>query len=215
MTDSDGGGQAGFDPTGFDRDLERMSASLRRFSSDARAEFEGLKDEQSGLQLSTRRLSSSFSRAFENAAIKGRSLGDVFRRLALDLSALTLDAALKPLSDALASGFANGFGALTQSAKGNVIAAGRVQPFAKGGVVNSPLLFPLRNGTGLAGEAGPEAILPLKRGADGRLGVAGGGGRPVSITFNVTTPDAESFRRSERQIAARLQRFARSGLGNL
>ena len=45
-------------------------------------------------------------------------------------------------------------------------------PFARGGIVSQPTLFPFAKGTGLMGEAGPEAIMPLKRGADGKLGVA-------------------------------------------
>ena len=45
--------------------------------------------------------------------------------------------------------------------------------------------------------------MPLARGPDGRLGVrSGGGGRPMSVTVNVSTPDAESFRRSEAQVSA-------------
>jgi lambda family phage tail tape measure protein len=62
-------------------------------------------------------------------------------------------------------------GVVAASAKGNVIQAGEVLPFAKGGVVSSPTVFPMANGIGLMGEAGPEAIMPLKRGNDGRLGV--------------------------------------------
>tara|TARA_R100000655_G_scaffold109700_1_gene165039 strand:- start:1336 stop:3396 length:2061 start_codon:yes stop_codon:yes gene_type:complete len=57
------------------------------------------------------------------------------------------------------------------NAKGNVYGSNGIVPFAYGGVVNSPTLFPFKNGTGLMGEAGPEAIMPLKRGSDGRLGV--------------------------------------------
>ena len=69
---------------------------------------------------------------------------------------------------------------------------------------------------GIAGEAGPEAILPLSRGSDGRLGVrAQGGGAGVNVTFNVTTPDADSFRRSEGQIAAMLSRVVGRGQRNL
>ena len=58
------------------------------------------------------------------------------------------------------------------------------------------------------GEAGPEAIMPLRpRGPDGKLGVAAGGrAAPVSVTVNIATPDAHSFRRSEAQVAATLAR---------
>jgi tape measure domain-containing protein len=55
--------------------------------------------------------------------------------------------------------------------KGGVLADNEIVPFAKGGIVGSPTIFPLANGTGLMGEAGPEAIMPLKRGPSGRLGV--------------------------------------------
>ena len=55
--------------------------------------------------------------------------------------------------------------------KGGVIANSKIVPFAKGGIVSEPTTFPLGNGTGLLGEAGPEAIMPLKRGPGGRLGV--------------------------------------------
>ena len=85
---------------------------------------------------------------------------------------------------------------------------GRVMPFAKGGVVSSgPTMFPMRGGRGLMGEAGPEAIMPLARGADGRLGVqTAGGGRPVNVTVNVSTPDVKGFERSQSQIAAQMAR---------
>ena len=75
--------------------------------------------------------------------------------------------------------------AVAPSAYGNVFATNGIQPFAMGGIVTKPTLFRYANGgvpgTGLMGEAGPEAIIPLQRGPNGRLGVAGGGG-----TYNVT-----------------------------
>jgi hypothetical protein len=67
-------------------------------------------------------------------------------------------------------------------ADGGVFSGGaQIIPFAAGGsVVNRPSIFPMAGGRlGLMGEAGPEAIMPLSRGADGKLGVRGGGGGPV------------------------------------
>ena len=86
---------------------------------------------------------------------------------------------------------------------------------AAGGVVRGPVAFPMRGGGGLMGEAGPEAILPLSRGADGKLGVAAeSGGRPVSVTVNIQTPDVAAFQRSRSQIAAQLGRAIGRGARN-
>lgn len=70
---------------------------------------------------------------------------------------------------------------------------------------------------GLMGERGAEAIMPLARGADGRLGVraSGSGGAAMNITMNVTTPDIEGFRRSQAQVAAMLSRTVAHGQRNL
>ncbi|MEO1025805.1 MAG: phage tail tape measure protein, partial [Pseudomonadota bacterium] len=74
---------------------------------------------------------------------------------------------------------------------------------------------PMRGGTGLMGEAGPEAIMPLSRGADGKLGVRSeGGGRPVQIVMNIQTQDAQSFQRSQSQIAAQMDRALSRSIRN-
>ncbi|HEX8375387.1 MAG TPA: hypothetical protein VF606_09425, partial [Geminicoccaceae bacterium] len=96
--------------------------------------------------------------------------------------------------------------------RGGVLSGGRVRPFATGGVVAAPTYFPMSDGLGLMGEAGPEAILPLRRGSDGRLGVAAGGGSgAAAVTVNIATQDVESFRRSEAQVAAGLARAVARG----
>ncbi|MEG6510090.1 phage tail tape measure protein [Methyloligella sp. 2.7D] len=159
------------------------------------------------------RLSHNFAgdltRAFDDAAVKGRTLNETLQRLVASLSSHTLEAALSPLS--------NAFGDALTGLLGTAGVGSLPVPFAKGGVIASPIAFPLSGSqAGIAGEAGPEAIMPLSRGADGRLGVkAQGGAAPVNITFNVTTPDAESFKRSQGQIAAMLSRTVARGSRNL
>ena len=77
------------------------------------------------------------------------------------------------------------------NALGNVYGKNGIVPFAYGGVVDKPTLFPFSKGTGLMGEAGPEAIMPLKRTQDGRLGVEAAMGRysgSGSTTVNYTGP---------------------------
>jgi phage-related minor tail protein len=65
---------------------------------------------------------------------------------------------------------------------------------------------------GLAGEAGPEAIMPLSRTADGRLGVAASGAAgPANVTIHIATPDADSFRRSESYITGQIARAVGRG----
>jgi len=80
--------------------------------------------------------------------------------------------------------FANELAAgLRPVARGGVFAGGRLTAFASGGVVDRPTLFPLRDGTGLMGEAGPEAVMPLTRRGDGRLGVLAEGGGELRIVL--------------------------------
>lgn len=146
------------------------------------------------------------TRESENAADAFKKFGEVAVQALEDfiralIKAVIQQALLKPLSEAISGGILGLF-----SADGNVFQGGRqMQTFASGGVITSPAFFPMANGgVGLAGEAGPEGILPLRRGADGKLGViaqGGGGGTVVNQTFNISTPDADSFRKSQRQIA--------------
>jgi phage-related minor tail protein len=123
---------------------------------------------------------------------------------------MAFDRAVAPLSDAIGRGIAGLFSAFGL-AGGGMIAGGRIRPFARGGVVSSPALFPLRNGLGLMGEAGAEAVLPLARGSDGRLGVRSQATAPLVINFSVTATDAASFAKSEAQVTAMLARAVGRG----
>jgi len=157
--------------------------------------------------------------AFEGVVFDGMKLSDAMKGLALSISEAAYAAAIRPVQQhfgqLIAGGIENLVGGLLPFAKGGSFAQGRVVPFAQGGIVTAPTMFPMRGGRGLMGEAGPEAIMPLARGADGRLGVQmQGGGRPVNVVMNITTPDVEGFRRSQGQIAAQVTRALGRGQRN-
>ena len=182
-----------------------MSENIDRMSREA----EGLRTQMQDIDRLAESAGSRLVTAFASAAVQGKSLSDVMKGLALSLSRMALSQALRPLGQML-GGLA---GNLIPNAAGNIVSGGRIVPFADGGIVNSPTLFPMRGGnTGLMGEAGPEAIMPLARGADGKLGVRGGG---VNVTVNIATQDEPSFTRAQSQVAALIARAVARGQRNL
>ncbi|MEZ5851828.1 MAG: phage tail tape measure protein [Hyphomicrobiaceae bacterium] len=192
------------DTSGFQRDVERVSALNRNLTLELKQ----------ATQIG-RQFGNALGSAFEGLVVRGRSLSDTVRSLGLSLSRIAFQAAFRPLGQGLGQALTGLIGG--GGTGGPVLAQGTPTPFAKGGVIASPIAFPLGGGTGIAGERGAEAIMPLARGPDGRLGVvAGGNGASgLAITFNVTAVDAESFRRSETQIAAMLARTVGRGERNL
>jgi phage-related minor tail protein len=193
----------------FDDQLETWNVKVTADTSDLEEKLRTTS--RLGRQFSTTLVS-----AFDDIALKGKSVGDVFKSLALTVSQLALKTALQPLTSGLASAFQGFLTGALPFAKGGVIQQGTPVPFASGGVIASPISFPLAGGArGLAGEKGPEAIMPLTRGPDGRLGVAAANGGGQQITINIATPDAASFNRSQTQIAAMIARAAAAGQRNL
>lgn len=148
----------------------------------------------------------TMTNAFAVSVTGARSFDDVLKSVFLRFSDLSVRLAFKPLEGALATAFSGLFGGMAG-------ADGAIKPFAAGGIIGTPTYFPLaQGGLGLAGEAGPEAIVPLSRGADGRLGVAmAGASAPASIVVNIATPDAESFRRSEAYVTGQIARAVARG----
>ena len=190
----------------FQRELEGMGGSMKTAGREA-----------SGMSSS---FSSSVRRAFEGVIFDGKRLSDALAGIGRSISGSVLNQALAPVQGAIGSVVGKGvqsiLGGVLPFAKGAAFGAGRVAAFARGGVVDGPTHFPMRGGVGLMGEAGPEAIMPLTRGADGKLGVrAGGGGGAVQVTMNISTPDAAGFQRSQSQIAAEMNRAIARGRRNL
>jgi len=189
----------------FDAELGRMRESMV---------FTGR--EVSSLSTS---IGGGLRRAFDGLVFDGMKLSDALKTVAQTMVDSVYRIAMKPVQQAVGGAVANGLNGLLSGLfpfeKGGSFSQGRVMPFAKGGVVSSPTTFPMRGGRGLMGEAGPEAIMPLTRGADGRLGVqTQGGGRAVNIVMNVTTPDIQGFARSQSQIAAQMSRALSRGERN-
>jgi phage-related minor tail protein len=90
-----------------------------------------------------------------------------------------------------------------------------VEFFANGGIVSSPTLFGHSTGVGMMGEAGPEAIMPLKRGANGKLGVqvdGNAGNVTVDQYFSIAANGDDSVRRIVRQEAPRIAEQAKAAV---
>lgn len=186
--------------------LSELRASTREYRNDLRA-----------LSSAGRETGDILGRAFTNVALRGKDLSSTLKSMMLSLSQQAVSSAAGAFGRAISSGLGGLLSNILGNARGNAFSDGRVIPLARGGIVGGPTMFGMQGGrVGLMGEAGPEAVLPLARGPDGRLGVrAAGGGAGVIINFNVTTPDVAGFRRSEAQIAAMLSRVAERGNRNL
>ncbi len=193
-----------------------MAAAFNAEMARMRETFAGTGQDVATLE---RGISRGLNTAIRGAILSGDSLSDALRNLANAMVNAAFNAAVRPVTSHVGGLIADGIGAivggLVPFEKGGSLAQGRVQPFAQGGIVSGPTTFAMRGGTGLIGEAGPEAIMPLARGRDGKLGVrAEPGGRPVTVVMNIQTHDAESFRRSRGQIAAQLGRAISRGNRN-
>lgn len=152
----------------------------------------------------TEELGLTFTSAFEDAVVGGKKFSDVLKGLEQDvLRILARKAVTEPLakasSDIWGSIVKSLFGSTTvANAKGGVYSSPSLSAYS-GGVYDSPQLFAFANGAGVFGEAGPEAIMPLKRGKDGKLGVSaeGGGGDVTVIVNNNTDAQTRTEKRSD------------------
>lgn len=188
----------------FDEQMRRMQRTMDETTT--------------GLGKLERGFSGGLRKAFDGLVFDGMKLSDALATVAEAMSRTVYNNAMKPVTDhfggLLADGVNSLIGTVMPFARGGAFSDGRVMPFAQGGVVRSPTSFPMRGATGLMGEAGPEAIMPLSRGSDGRLGVRAAGGGNVTINMNIQTPDVAGFQRSRGQIAAQLTRMMGQGQRN-
>lgn len=238
-----GGGRAAREEdlgAGFDRS-EKLAQREAQRALAAGNRVKNLREETERASDVARELGLTFSSAFEDAVVKGNDLRAVLQGLVQDVSRIVVRKAVtEPLGNAFSSQLSGGFpalfgasgggkgadflaatsgsfgtftGSVKTNANGNAFGGDGLIPFARGGIVNRPTVFPFARGIGLMGEAGPEAIMPLKRGPDGKLGVAGGGGGQV-VNVTIMAQDAGSFfgkngRQVTRELAAAVDRGRR------
>jgi hypothetical protein len=191
---------------------EELSRATERFANELeRAEKQTERTDRMGVQMGM-----SFSSAFEDAILDAKNFSEVLQALERDIARIILRTAVTgPAGEAIAGAVSGGMRSIMgsfsspttgatpnysnanynpgavqvsplPSANGNAFWGGNVIPFANGGVVSSPTMFPMARGMGVMGEAGPEAIMPLQRGADGKLGVRAGGGGQGGVVINQT-----------------------------
>lgn len=212
---------------GLDDQVRALEASLGATQGMAAAfdgELKRMRNTFAGTSRDVAGLTSGIGRglrsAFDGLLFDGMKLSDAMKGLASSISNAAYSTAIAPVqrhfAGLIAGGVENFVSGMIPFAKGGAFSQGRVQPFASGGVVSGPVMFPMRGGRGVMGEAGPEAIMPLSRTSDGRLGVSmqGAGGRPMNVVMNINTPDVEGFKRSQGQIAAQVTRALGRGQRN-
>lgn len=163
--------------TGNNLDLEQSNL-LTQYTLDRLDAVNGLADAQDNLNDKTDKYKITLDQVKDTlanqmtGAIEG--LIDGTKTLGESLSGLLRTFA----SMFLRSGIGSLVNNIIPSAKGNVFAQNGIVPYAKGGYIGRPTMA-------LMGEAGPEAVLPLRRGRGGRLGVETSGGGVGNVTVNV------------------------------
>ena len=178
------------DLSDFKRGLREAGRETRTFTTGANRDFttllERTSQEAGTLDDVVGVLGQGFIDAFEGAIQRGESFSDVLKGLALDMARLAAQRGADALFGGLLGNLLGGGGfaeSLIPFARGGAFASGigeliaatqgtaAVQRFARGGVLESPTLFRFARGGGLAGAAGPEAILPLARMSGAQPGV--------------------------------------------
>lgn len=172
----------------------RMLAASRRWINGVERALRDYEDQATDSARNAEDVTLNFLRNAEDAFVSFSQTGkfefrDLLNSMIADINrALIRENITGPISEGLNTLIKNiDFKSIFSfNADGNAFVRGAsVQAFASGGVVNRPTVFPMANGIGLMGEAGPEAILPLRRLPSGRLGVETTGASQPTYTVNV------------------------------
>lgn len=128
------------------------------------------------------------SSAFASIIVRGGDARKMLQGILADFATIGIRRAGTMALESLFSTIAGSFAGASGGPKAQLAQGGFIHAYASGTVVDQPTYFPMSGGDrGMMGEAGPEAVIPLKRDANGNLGVAsggGGGGHTVNVTVN-------------------------------
>jgi hypothetical protein len=157
-----------------------ITARTKKLAEDQKTPLQQLADEwkdaTSQMQDAAVSWAENATNAFVDFVATGKaSFSDLAESILRDILRIAMQKTFSPVLSGIGDALVKGLGSWLTSAHGNAFDAGRVVPFATGGIISKPVAFPL----GLAGEAGPEAILPLSRMSGGDLGVKAGVGNVV------------------------------------
>lgn len=161
---------------------EKKALAKDRYDSEERLLTDSYKQQQA-YHDAFRDLFKGMGDAIVDFALTGKtSFGDMVKSILVGLIKMQVQMQMMNAFKAFIPGFA--------FADGGAFTSGGVQAFAKGGtftnsVVDSPTMFKFAKGAGVMGEAGPEAIMPLRRGSDGSLGVVASGGSSGNVSVQV------------------------------
>ena len=159
-------------------------------------------------------IASSMGDAFMSIVDGTKSAKDAFKDMAREIikrlyEILVVEQLVQSISGTIK-------GAFSGSAAPATSPRPKIRPFADGGVLSGPTMFPMAGGkTGLMGEAGPEAIMPLKRGANGKLGVqmeGGAGSTTVVQNFNFQANGDDSVKRIIAQAAPQIANMTKKSM---
>ena len=173
---------------------EQMKLGLQNYKDTLKSDGEKIVE---GTQHIANSIQDSLGNALSDVIMGTKNASEAFkdfgRNILKEMSDMLASSVVRNFAGMLLGGISGGaggggglFGSLLGNAKGNAFNDGKVmEKFEKGGVVNSPTVFPMKNGTGLMGEDGPEAIMPLSRNSKGELGVNSTGSQHLDLEVNV------------------------------
>ena len=171
---------------GIQKEEEKTQKGMSAYDSlkaGMQSYLNSIKDVNKQIQDATVAAFKGMEDALVNFVMTGKlNFADLTRSILADIARIAIrQAIIAPIVGAIFPGLGS------VSAKGNVFDKG-IKEYAKGGIVTKPTMFAYGSGGtgrfGLMGEAGAEAILPLKRGRSGNLGVEASGSA-TNIVVNV------------------------------